>query len=259
MPKYARFVVLSSMLLFMLLFGLACPVAVSADDGGPTPPATEEPVQPPAGTEEPVVTEEPAATEPAVITTEEPIVVEATPSPTVEPVEESGAESSPDEDNSVDELLQAAGEGTEIVVLDENNKALPLASKQAVAVVTAVGPIWCPAGVQPGGAGCTAQFASPQDLIDDMAANPANYDGDGIIYFTVDSGGAFVLAPGSGALDGADFDTIRGSNLTLQGGWSGKNGDTSFAQTSFGANAVQIGDDTNPWAGNITIKNITIN
>ena len=53
MAKYSRVVILSSMLLFTLLFGLACPVTVSADDGTPPAPATEAPVQPPAATRKP--------------------------------------------------------------------------------------------------------------------------------------------------------------------------------------------------------------
>ena len=51
-------------------------------------------------------------------------------------------------------------------------------------------------------------------------------------------------------------------SLTLQGGWNGLNDGSGFAlsgQTNFGANRVQIGTSGNPWAGNITINNFSIN
>lgn len=241
MAKHSRLIFLSSMLLLMLLFSLARPTATAlADDGAPPPPATEEPIQPP--------TEE---------ATEEPTAIPDEVAPLTEKVVE---EPALPQDTTVAEVLAAAPEGTEVVVLDEGGEALSLASAQAVEIVAVVDPIWCPAGQAPtpGTNGCTTSFATPEDLINAMAADPTAYDEPGVIYFTTNPGGAFILAPGSGSLDTADFDTLTGYNLTLQGGWSGASGDTNFSQTNFGANPVQIGDGSNPWLGNLTINNITI-
>jgi hypothetical protein len=128
--------------------------------------------------------------------------------------------------------------------------------------------MWCPAGVLPGGGGCTDKFLTPQDLINDMDASNPNtpglgfYEQHGIIYFTADPGGAFVLTPGAGTeLQTSDYNTLKVYDLTLQGGWNGLNEGSGFAlsgQTDFGANRVRIGAVDNPWAGNITINNISI-
>jgi hypothetical protein len=125
--------------------------------------------------------------------------------------------------------------------------------------------MWCPAGVLPGGAGCSTNFASSQALIDDMDNSNPNttdsiYEQDGTIYFTADPGGSFLLLRGS-EIQNLDYDALKIYNLTLQGGWNGATG-AGFAlsgQTDFGANRVQIGTSANPWAGNITINNFSIN
>lgn len=250
MFKQSRFIFLTITLLMVLFVSMARPMAVYADDSVPPPPATEEPANPPAE-------EAPAETESAP--TEAPSEPSATDTPT-EPTTEA-------EPTVVSEILEAAPEGTEVVVLDENSEVVPLASQEAAAIVAVTDPMWCPAGVLPGGLGCTTNFASPQALIDDMDnANPATtasfYEQDGIIYFTADPGGAFVLTAGGGsALSTGDYNVLKQFNLTLQGGWNGISGAGSVisGQTNFGTNRVQIGSSGNPWAGNITINNFSIN
>src|SRR5512135_3195871 len=96
MSRHLRFAVLSGVLLFMLLAGLACPAAVHADDETPPPAATEAVQSPPteAGGSETTpppseapnqLTEVPVVQEPAA--TETPIArEESTATPTEEPV-----------------------------------------------------------------------------------------------------------------------------------------------------------------------------
>ena len=243
MFKHSHLIFPSVTLLLVLLVSMARPMAVYADDGAPPPPATEEPTNPP--------------------TEEAPVEVESGSSSS----DTSSAPSADTESVAVSEILEAAPEGTQVVVLDEYGIALPLTSEDAAEIVATVDPMWCPAGTLPGGVGCTINFASPQALIDDMDNNNPStttsvYEQDGIIYFTADPGGAFILTRGSGAaLQNLDYDALKIFNLTLQGGWNGLNDGSGFTlsgQTNFGANRVQIGTSSNPWGGNITINNISI-
>jgi hypothetical protein len=283
------------MLLFVLLLSLGHPMSVSADDGTP-PSATEEPAQPPVEEEEPEAAPPPTE-ESAPPLTEAPVVQEtaATEAPAatevpveevvgVSPIAESEGEEVSDEPGAIEELtvgevLEAAPEDTQVVVLDENGEALPLVSTEAAEIVATADPMWCPviAGVPtlPGGAGCSPNFGTSQALIDNMdVTDPQTpglglYEQPGIIYFTADltdPGNSFILTRGGldddvawPELYDADYDALKGYDLILQGGWSGVNGDTNFTQTDFGANHIQIGTDTNPWVGNITINDITIN
>ena len=104
MFKQSRFVFLTVTLLLVFFVSLARPMAVYADDSAPPPP-TEEPANPP--TEEAPVETESAPTE-------APSEPSATETPT-EPATES-------EPVVVSEILEAAPEGTEVVVLDENSE-----------------------------------------------------------------------------------------------------------------------------------------
>jgi hypothetical protein len=263
MFKQSRFVFLTVTLLLVLFVSLARPMAVYADDSTPPPP-TEEPTAPP--TEEAPVEAESSPTEAPseMLLTDGPTESPSGPAPTETPTEPSTEA----ESIVVSDILEAVPDGTEVVVLDENSEIVPLASEAAAQIVAAADPMWCPAGTLPGGAGCTINFASPQALIDNIdSSNPNStnsiYEQHGIIYFTADPGGAFLLTRGTGnELQGADYDVLRVFNLTLQGGWNGLNDGSGFAlsgQTNFGANRVQIGENGNPWGGNITINNIFIN
>jgi len=281
------------MLLFVLLVSLGHPMGVYADDGTPPPAATED-VQPPAEEEtevtpgeanglspiaeggEQAVTEVPVATEALVVQETAATEVPVEEADDVLPIAEEEEESP--EELTVSKVLEAAPEGTQVVVLDENGEALPLVSTEAAKIVAGSDPMWCPviAGVPtpPGGAGCSPNFGTSQALIDNMdVIDPQTpglglYEQPGIIYFTADltaPGNSFILLRGgldddvaSPELYDADYDALKGYDLILQGGWSGVNGDTHFTQTDFGTNYVEIGEGTNPWVGNITIKDITI-
>lgn len=228
--------ILGTMVLLTLLLSLIFPSSTAfADDA--TPPAEPSEVVDVPPEEEAV----PEAEAPAV---EEPVAEE----PVAEPV------------------LAQLPEGTEVVVLDAEGQVVPLVSQEAADIIELVDPMWCPAGVLPGGAGCTTNFATPQALIDNMdSSNPATtnsiYEQNGIIYFTATPGGSFTLVPGTGnALETNDYNALRQYSLTLQGGWNGSTASPSFSgQTNFGTSTITIGTSGNPWVGNITLNDFTFN
>ncbi len=244
---------LNSFLSVLLVISLTLMnVHIALADDGPTPePAlTAEPTEPPVQPTEPPV----EATEPAVLPTEPPVI--ATQVPTEAPVV---VEETPDivEPAPIVDLLTQAPDNTELVVLDENGEALPLTSQEALNTILETDPMWCPAGVLPGGAGCTTNFGSINLLITDMVNNTTTYDENGIIYFTTNPGASFSLTTAS--LGAADFNTLNDFNLTLQGGWNGSNGAsaTFTGQTNFAANTITIGSLVNPWIGNLTLNNFS--
>src|SRR5919109_3701859 len=248
MPRKNR--ILNSFLSFILILSLTLMnvnVALADDGATPEPQVTAEP------TEEPVQpTTEP--TEPPVVATESPVV--DTPAPTEVPIEQAPVTET-EEAAPIAELLTQAPENTDLVVLDENGEALSLTSQEALNTILETDPMWCPAGVLPGGAGCTTNFATISLLIADMVANTGTYDENGIIYFTTTPGASFSLTTTS--LGTTDFNTLNDFNLTLQGGWNGLNGAsaTFTSQTNFSNNTLNIGTLGNPWIGNITLNNFS--
>ncbi len=236
--KYSSFLTL--FLIIVLCTNLANVQAVRADEGTPTePPApTQVATEPPIGlpTEPPVdSTPDPVETEPPVTSTMDPIEATVTP---------------------LAEIPTQAPEGTEVVVLDENGNALPLATQETADIMEATDPMWCPAGVLPGGAGCSSNFGSPSLLVGDMGSNTSFYTQNGIIYFISTAGGPLTVT--SSTLTGGDFDTLKGFNLILQGGWNGNTVSPSFSgQTNFANNVITIGTAANPWVGNLTLNDFT--
>lgn len=224
----------------------------------------ETPTEPPVAT---TVETEPAATEAATdVPTEPPleetpVPSEATPVPE-EPIStpvEPEATPIPEEPTAtpIAEILTELPESTDVVVLDGNGEALPLASGEAAEIVEVSDPMWCPEGVLPGGPGCTTNFASIFALINNMEAFAGNYAQNGVIYFTSNPGsGNFQLNPTT--LSGGAYETLNDFNLTLQGGWNGDTVAPSFSgQTDFGTHPIVIGTSVNPWVGTITLNDIT--
>ena len=88
-------------------------------------------------------------------------------------------EAAPVEATALPEVLEAAPEGTEVVILDETGAGLPLASSAAAEVLVSGDPMWCPGDSEPG-AGCTTSHASFADLLADLADHSET--GPGTIY-----------------------------------------------------------------------------
>lgn len=229
-----------------------------ADDGlppetTPTVVPTEDPAtQPATETPTPDVTETPTPEESATPLPEETV-------PSVEETPASEEQIPTAEEAQPVSLLSQLPENTEVVVLDQSGESIPLVSQDALNAMLDTDPMWCPAGVLPGGVGCTTNFATITLLLTDMRNNTLTYDQDGVIYFTANPGASFALTTAGTSLGAGDFNTLNDFNLTLQGGWNGSNGAlaTFTAQTNFGTNTLTIGTSTNPWAGNITLNNFT--
>ncbi len=219
-----------------------------------TPDESEPPVEstPPA----PVETEETPLVEAAL--TEEPSTrrLLQRKNPRDEAVTE--GEAIPEEDESVAELLSEVPENTDIVVLDENGETVSLAEQEAADIILEEDPMWCPAGVLPGGAGCSANYSNISSLINNMRSNTGAYNEDGIIYFTSgNTNASFSLTTSS--LGNSDFNTLNDFNLTLLGGWNGVNGGsaTFTGITNFGSNTLTIGTSGSRWEGNISLNNFS--
>jgi len=238
---------------------------VLADDGSSTPESTPFII-------ETVTSESTPTVEPVEATTESTII--ETPSPEAISISENASatgdelatetpistEQSPTEEEVADKtLLDQVPEDVEVIVLDKNGGEVPLASQEALDIMLEMDPMWCPVGVLPGGAGCTTNFSSINNLLTDMRNNTGNYTQDGTIYFTATAGGSFSLTTAGSSLGTGDYNTLKGYNLTLQGGWNGANGAsaTFTGQTNFGNNTLTVGTSANPWVGNITLNNFT--
>ncbi|HLO32203.1 MAG TPA: HYR domain-containing protein [Anaerolineales bacterium] len=235
------------LLIIILCLNLLNVQPVLADEGTPT--------EPPAPAQ--VETEAPAAATP------EP--VQATPAPEQATPAPEEATPAPEEATAtpIAEALTQAPDGTAVVVLDQNGESVPLATDAAVDISQATDPIWCPAGVLPGGAGsgCSTAYGTIGELIGNMASNPAFYAQNGTIYFTASAGGSLTL--NSTTLINGSYDTLKNYNLTLQGGWDGSTTTPVVdpnVQTSFANNVITIGDSgASAWVGNLTLNNFTFN
>jgi hypothetical protein len=98
---------------------------------------------------------------------------------------------------TIGDVLEATSDGTQVIVLDENGEALPLVSEEAAEIVAGSDPMWCPEGETPlndtNPLFSCHNFDAPIALIADMNLNSGNYTADGVIYFTPNPGGSFVL------------------------------------------------------------------
>jgi hypothetical protein len=221
-----------SIMFMMILLALtvsALGVTPALADDSVTPPvdapAVEEPVADAPVTEESVA-DAPAAEEPVA---DAPIV------------EQPAAEEPVAEDATVAEILEAAPEGTEVVVLDETGEALPLASEDAAVVLAAPDPYFTVGGTTyrffDSAGDCSAYNAGVdcfisagdtpiQDAIDFLAGLDATPD-DGYVYVeggtyneSVTIDGSLWSGLGNFGLIGesSDVTTINGSlnafNLT---------------------------------------------
>ncbi len=235
MLRNNRHYIWSVLLIVAVLFSLLRVNVAFADDSTTPPPPTEAPTEPP--------------------------VAEELPSTEAGSTEEVPG----NEEIGVLEVLQELPENAEIVVLDERGNPVPLASQEALDAILEDDPMWCPGSTLPGGAGCR-NFTGANGIVNllaDMQANTSIYDGpaSSIIYFTSNPGnGAFTLTNATASLGSGDFATLRTTNITLMGGWNGSNGGsaTFTGQTNFGTNYVQVGTSGNPWVGNVTINNMTV-
>jgi len=278
---------LSLTLIFVMLFSAMGPTTVYAQDGTPTDAptaeasntdgetveegATEEQVDETAASDE--VTEELPADE----TGEEQVDgATAEEGATEEQVDETAASDEVTEELPADETAEEGGddapaeepslmeqvpENTEVVVLNADGEAEPLATQEAADAVVESDPIWCPGSQAPtpGANGCTDSYSSFDALLTFLKDNEGDtaYQSAGTIYVEMgDYGG------GESAIDfnTYGFTSFENNDLTIQGGWNtstGTTGETTGDTSNFDIPIV-IGSEANPWNGSVTIYDIII-
>jgi hypothetical protein len=179
------------------------------------------------------------------------------------PESESDGSSDPPEENSqpveesLTDILSQAPQGTEILVVDAEGDVLPLASQAAADAIMEGDPMWCPVGVTPGGAGCTAPTNSFATMLANLTAmygssGPAMA---GVIWVessyvsnTYDPLATEFVISGSSLTSMANF------ALTINGGWTGSGTTLDPNSPSVFNTALSIIN----WNGDVTLKNILI-
>jgi hypothetical protein len=267
--------VLTTAILSAFLFAAALPVAAFADDSTPPPPTEE-----PAPTNEAAPTDEAAPTEAAPVDEVAP-TEEAAPTELVAPIEEATAteEVTPSEpvtevtevpvveEPVVDEaapedpstILAELPEGTDLVVLDAQGEALPLASEEATDVIAGGDPRWCPLGVTPpvttlASGGCTASYGNLYDLINDISlGNIPQPMANGVIWIQggVDTSNNTIF------IDGNDpnMSIWKNYSLTMKGGWTTIGTGINTGNPSIFDVSLYIYD----WNGDISLSDIVFN
>ena len=229
--KFAK--IFPAMVVMVMLFNLALPFTVYAQD-------LTTPTETPAA---PVVVDTPTEI-PTEIPMETPTDVASVVDPT--PVAEV--------------ILTEVPAGTDLVVVDTTGDLIPLDSQDAAQIIAAVDPMWCPEGALPNDPGCTTNM-STTDLLADMRANPDKYASSGVIYFdnTAPLDTSFVINDSTDSL-GIAYNALNSFNLNLFGGWNGGSTNTFSGQTEFnGSNAfITIGSLANPWLGSVAFNNIRV-
>ena len=270
MFKSLRSLFISFTIVTFILFSTVGTTTAYADDDDGTGTDTTE-TETTGGSEEeqpsePIAEETPPPTEEE---SSSDVVVDVTPAPTEEgqPEEETdlSSEETIVEDESLGTIMEQVPDNTTLTVLNSEGEALPLASQESAdAIQSAYDPIWCPAGQvpTPGANGCTQSFDSFDELLTFLQANEVDvaYQQAGTIYIQQ---GAYLGGETSIDFNNYNFNQINNHNLTLQGGWDttydpNVNGDPTYTTTTFDVPII-IGSDTNPWAGSLTINNISIN
>lgn len=234
-----------------------------------TAPAFADEATPPADetTSEEVVSNEETDTEEVVEETEATTPEEEAVTPPADEETESASES---DSPSVAEIIVSLPENTELIVLDQEGEALPLASEAAEEAVHNGDPLWCPAGVapKPGIGGCSPSFTSFNDdggldtgLIAWLLANQASVAKAGVIwvesnYAPIGGEGAPIVINGANfAVAGASMDDFA---LTINGGWAGCVPTCVSTLNPNAPSEFNVPFSIINWTGAITINNIVV-
>jgi hypothetical protein len=145
--------------------------------------------------------------------------------------------------------------GTDLVVVNRSGRKVALATQEAAKIVEEGDPIWCPAGVVPGGATCSSPLGNTS--LDNVFSwlntnNPAKA---GVIW--IDKGyDSSINDPGitSFVLDGSSL-AMGNYTLTINGGWNG----TGTGMDPLSPSILNYASlDLYNWNNTITLNNITI-
>lgn len=187
-----------------------------------------------------------------------PVLADDGPPPTETPVETPTAPT--EEPTPIAEQLHELPEGTEVVVLNEDGEALPLASNEAAHIIAGGDPQWCPVGVTPGSATCTtAGQTSFAGLLAELSTynSGAGPNKAGVIWIegSYQSGSA-LNDPGitSFTLDGLTLTEMAKYALTFQGGWTG----TGKVVDQFNPSEFNASLSILDWTGAVTLNDLLI-
>lgn len=170
-------------------------------------------------------------------------------------------DSAPSEEPTSDveeSILEQLPENTELIVLDEEGQVLPLVTQEAEQIIMEGDPMWCPVGVTPGGAGCTASTTSFVTMLTNLTAlyGATGPSMAGVIWIsenynsnTHDNGVTTFNISGSTLTSMKDF------ALTIQGGWTEVGKGINTTNPSEFVGATLLIDD---WNAPVTINDITI-
>ncbi|CAG0962132.1 Alpha-agarase [Anaerolineales bacterium] len=241
--------------LLSLTMSLIFPAGVLADDTQPPAPDAPEVTPPPEETSP----EEASAVETTVPESSDEV---PTPSDEAAPADSSTADVMPEEtatdtESTTDDVLLLAQlpEGTEVVVLNEEGQAVPLASQEAETVIAGSDPMWCPDGVDPGGVGCTSGYSSMTALLAALSgANQPVQNGTIWIEKTYNSSAAEPGGTTAITIDGGAYTTWRNYSLTINGGWDGAGTNTTSGTSLFFDDRFRIIN----WWNDVTVNNIVV-
>lgn len=250
MNKFAHVRLFCAGLFLALAFSAMLPVSAFADEGDPpptepAPPAVEADVPDTSSEEVPAVdaTEEaPVVEEPEA--GESDVEADVAQDPVEEPIADTETTASPDSP------LTELPENTELVILGEMGEPVPLASEEAAAILLEGDPMWCPAGVTPGGVGCTSPYATFAALLADPMFAGGGPAVNGVIWVRDNYNGADNAAI---TFNGASLTTMRNFSLTIKGGWTGVGTTINMAMPS----AFDVPLNITGWLGDVTLSDLT--
>jgi hypothetical protein len=219
-----------------LVFSAVSTVPVLADDAPPPTETTE------------------SETLPAEETTEESLEQD----PVSDASQDESASETEEDASSVEQVISQLPEDTQLIVVNEEGETLPLVSQEAEDAIELGDPRWCPVGVTPGGAGCTAVFTSFQALLDHLATmnGGAGPSLAGVIWIegTYNSSINDPLAT-EFEINGKNLTNMANYALTLNGGWSGNNNTSMNANTP---STFEVPLSIINWKNAVTIRNVVI-
>ncbi|HTX92494.1 MAG TPA: right-handed parallel beta-helix repeat-containing protein, partial [Anaerolineales bacterium] len=243
-----RYALMSLAVVLTVLFQLAMPVIVRADD---TTPPTDQPTEvatdPGTGTPDGSTPTEVATPVPTTDATATDAVATAVPASADDPAPAT----------EVAPLMSQVPDGTDVVVLNPDGSAASLATQAAADAIATSDPIWCPAGQSPttdtdavtAGIqnGCTAPYSNFTSLLGDTSIS-----GDGTIYVEA---GIYAGSETSVQFDGSVL-TGWGA-LTLQGGWDLDSSSGTY-DSLVGTSDFSIPITVTNWGSAVSLYDLTV-
>jgi hypothetical protein len=247
MLSKTRYFLFSVVTLFVFILSLATPFTTYADEGTPPPPdagSSESAPSDSAPSNAAPSDSAPSDTAPVASAPTDADQTAAAPSEAAQATEEPTLV--PAESATPMAELPA---NTDVVALDANGVALPLATQQAAEIINTSDPVWCPTGNAPGSANCTPNRASMTDLLADLATK----SGSGTIYF---QSGNYAGPETSLNLDHSTAALTNLTDLGLEGGWDLTN---NIKDTAITITTLSVPLSLTNWINSLTLKDIVIN